>query len=301
MFASTEALYSVEGQTSDTVRDIHVTAYYWRFDPSTIAVNENDAVRLTVTSISNMMPMMAYMFPNHGIEIEDYELDYTLPVGETVTIEFVANKSGTFHFHCSIYCGMGHEDMHGELIVNGDDSDPTHPSGNRNVLEGPESWGFLPPLLFVATILAVGYILLSKRSGQASGMTITDEKPVVAFTLSVIGIALQVVAGIFMISTMLYTPFSGPWMMWGEMSSSLTWSGGGAEMWTVLATMMALVGILGVLWMNSSHPYRVRTGATLVLIAAVLAFPTMWGFMVGSLLMFIGGTLGLIWQPNRKE
>ncbi len=64
-----------------------------------------------------MMPMMSLRFPKHGIAIEDYDVDYTLPVGETFTIKFVAEKVGEFHFHCSVYCGMGHEDMHGELTV----------------------------------------------------------------------------------------------------------------------------------------------------------------------------------------
>jgi len=99
------------------VNGISMTAYYWSFEPSTITVKKGETVRLVITSVNNMMPMMPMMFPNHGIDIHDYDIDYTLPVGETVTIEFVADKTGEFHFHCSVYCGIGHEDMHGELIV----------------------------------------------------------------------------------------------------------------------------------------------------------------------------------------
>lgn len=94
-----------------------MTAYYWSFEPSTITVKNGETVRLVITSVNNMMPMMPLRFPNHGIDIEDYDIDYTLPVGEIVTIEFTADEAGEFHFHCSVYCGMGHEDMHGELIV----------------------------------------------------------------------------------------------------------------------------------------------------------------------------------------
>lgn len=99
------------------VNGISMTADYWSFEPSTITVKKGETVRLVITSVSNMMPMMPLMFPDHGIDIEDYDIDYTLPVGETVTIEFVADKIGEFHFHCFVYCGIGHEDMHGELIV----------------------------------------------------------------------------------------------------------------------------------------------------------------------------------------
>lgn len=293
---------NVEGQESTVrVKEVTMTAYYWRFEPSTIVVSENDTVRLKIACINNMMPMMAYMFPNHGIEIDDYIENTTLPVGETVTIEFVANKTGTFHFHCTIFCGMGHEDMHGELIVNGANSNYIEPSNGKDVLGGVESWVFLPPVLFLSTIFAIGYILFSKTRGKVSVTTKTDERPVAAFTLSLVGVALQMVAGAFVTSMMFFTPFPGPWMMWTWMSGSFTWSYGWTILWAGLAIIMTTLGILGALWMNSSDLYRVHTGSTLVLIAAVLAFPTMWGFMIGSLLMFIGSILGLTWQPMEKR
>ncbi len=121
------------------LQEVSITAYYWRFEPSAILVSENDTVRLTISSVNNMMPMMARIFPNHGIAIEEYGLNYTLPVGETVTIEFVATKNGEVHFHCSIYCGVGHEDMHGELIVNGVDSTHIEPS-NVTTVNWSEDW-----------------------------------------------------------------------------------------------------------------------------------------------------------------
>lgn len=114
--------YTVERKESTgRVNDITMTAYYWGFDQSRISVDEGDKVRLVINNVNNMMPMMSTMFPYHGIEIEGYDIDHVLPVGRTVTIEFVANKTGTFHFHCSVYCGMGHESMHGELTVNESD------------------------------------------------------------------------------------------------------------------------------------------------------------------------------------
>lgn len=49
--------------------------------------------------------------------------------------------------------------------------------------------------------------------------------------------------------------------------------------------------------MNTADLSRVRTGSTLVLVASIIAFPTMFGFILGSLLMLVGSILGLIWQP----
>lgn len=70
-------------------------------------------------------------------------------------------------------------------------------------------------------------------------------------------------------------------------------------LFTIVVVVMIL-GVLGVIWMNSINLSRVRAGSIMVLIASLIAFPTMFGFMIGSLLMLIGSTLGLTWQPRRS-
>lgn len=130
-----------------------------------------------------------------------------------------------------------------------------------------------------------------------------EDRPVAAFTLSLIGLVLQFLGGAFFFAVMLYgwgssswSPgMMGPWMMWGTWSAGFFWS-------TISAALVAVViflGVLGTLWMNTPDPDKIRTGSTLVLVASVIAFPTMFGFMLGSLLMLIGGILGLTWQPLR--
>ena len=32
-------------------------------------------------------------------------------------VEFTADKAGTFNFYCNNYCGQGHPDMSGVLVV----------------------------------------------------------------------------------------------------------------------------------------------------------------------------------------
>lgn len=130
-----------------------------------------------------------------------------------------------------------------------------------------------------------------------------EEKPIAAFTLSLIGLALQAAGGILFAYVVFYgwgTGFwgsgmmMGPWMMMGG-----PWFGG--ALWSPLSSLFAVVvialGVLGIFWMNASELSMVRTGSTLVLVASIIAFPTMFGFMIGSLLMLIGGILGLTWQP----
>ena len=37
--------------------------------------------------------------------------------GEAVTVEFVADRAGSFDFTCAEYCGTGHARMKGRLVV----------------------------------------------------------------------------------------------------------------------------------------------------------------------------------------
>lgn len=97
------------GTLQDGVRVVEVEARDWEFEPSTIVVRQGEQVRLLVTSREG----------THGIAIEGIEDGRRLPEGETQEISFTAGEAGRRHFHCSVYCGRGHEDMHGELVVLG--------------------------------------------------------------------------------------------------------------------------------------------------------------------------------------
>lgn len=130
-----------------------------------------------------------------------------------------------------------------------------------------------------------------------------EEKPVAAFTLSLVGLTLQAVGAMFFIYGMFYGWSGGSWgtgmtmgpwmMMGGPWSVGFGWS----PFTSAFSVVVIALGVVGVLWMNTGELSRVRTGSTLVLVASIIAFPTMFGFMLGSLLMFVGGILGLTWQP----
>jgi cytochrome c oxidase subunit II len=53
----------------------------------------------------------------HGILIPGFGVNKPLNPGEDVDIEFLADKKGTFPMICSVFCGHGHSDMKGSLIV----------------------------------------------------------------------------------------------------------------------------------------------------------------------------------------
>lgn len=89
-----------------SVKEFTMTAQKFEFSPSTITVKEGDQVKLTINSLD--VP--------HGFSIDELGVKKDLPVG-TTTIDFTATKKGTFRFYCSLFCGSGHKEMEGQLIV----------------------------------------------------------------------------------------------------------------------------------------------------------------------------------------
>ena len=88
-----------------------VIARRFAFEPATIEVVEGDTVRLLVRSADGP----------HGVEIKAFKVKKAVPRAKPgdspVTIEFVAGAPGEYPILCSEYCGNGHKDMTGALVV----------------------------------------------------------------------------------------------------------------------------------------------------------------------------------------
>jgi cytochrome c oxidase subunit 2 len=97
----------LSGVLKDGRRLIEVKARQFEFEPNQIVVKKGETVELDVTSQD----------VTHGIMIEGYDINRKLEPGKTEKIIFTPDRAGRFNFHCSVYCGQGHADMHGELIV----------------------------------------------------------------------------------------------------------------------------------------------------------------------------------------
>ena len=97
------------GAVSDNVpiRTIDLTATNWYFDPETVVVKQGERIRLRVRASGR----------DHGIALPAYGIEKTVREGTEETIEFTADKKGTFPFSCPTYCGEGHDGMSGTLIV----------------------------------------------------------------------------------------------------------------------------------------------------------------------------------------
>jgi heme/copper-type cytochrome/quinol oxidase subunit 2 len=90
-------------------RDITLTARNYKFSPSRIEVAQDDLVKLTVQSEDN-----AYSFT-----IDEYRVSRRVPAGGSTTLEFRADRAGTFPFYSNLTNDARHAQMRGELIVRG--------------------------------------------------------------------------------------------------------------------------------------------------------------------------------------
>ena len=92
----------------EEVRTIDVIASRFKFEPSIIPVAQGDRIRLRLRSADR----------DHQFAIKAFQVKTLIPkTGEAVTVDFVADRTGTFEFTCAEYCGIGHSAMKGRLVV----------------------------------------------------------------------------------------------------------------------------------------------------------------------------------------
>jgi len=98
---------ALSGKIEDGVRVVAIKAFQYAFDPDPIVVGFGEKVRLLITSTDVA----------HGFAVKEFKINVSIPAGKTEQVEFIADKKGTFHAYCSVYCGAGHEHMQARFIV----------------------------------------------------------------------------------------------------------------------------------------------------------------------------------------
>ena len=88
-------------------RVIKVIAKKFEFVPREIRVKQGETVLLQFTAPE--VPM--------GFSLPDFGLRADIMPGKLATLRLTADKTGSFDFLCDVFCGSGHEDMSGTLIV----------------------------------------------------------------------------------------------------------------------------------------------------------------------------------------
>ncbi len=88
-------------------QEVSIIAKQFEYYPNQIVVRANQPVRLYLTSVD----------VDHGFALSGYNINKSIAAGKITVIDFVPDKAGTFDFHCSVFCGLGHLGMKGKLYV----------------------------------------------------------------------------------------------------------------------------------------------------------------------------------------
>ncbi len=105
--AATLVQAEVPARSAETERVIKVVARRFSYSPNEIVLKRGEPVRLEFTSLDFV----------HGFKIPDLGIRADLPPGKTTVVQLQPQKTGKFPFLCDNFCGAGHEEMHGTLIV----------------------------------------------------------------------------------------------------------------------------------------------------------------------------------------
>ena len=88
-------------------REIHITAKKFDFTPDTITLKKGEPVVLVISSQDR----------KHGFNLRAFGIRADVNPGEAARVHFTPNKTGKFTFSCDVFCGEGHEDMTGTMVV----------------------------------------------------------------------------------------------------------------------------------------------------------------------------------------
>ena len=97
----------VVGTAKPKERVIKVVAKKFDFVPGEIRIAKGETVVFQLTAPE--VPM--------GFNLPDFNARIAVVPGKVATLRFTPDKTGTYTFLCDVFCGSGHEDMNGTLIV----------------------------------------------------------------------------------------------------------------------------------------------------------------------------------------
>ena len=90
-----------------TEKVIRLKANNFEFTPGKITVKKGEPVVLELTSEDRA----------HGFNLPDFGVRAEVKPGSVSRVSFTPDKTGRFSFTCDVFCGSGHADMTGTLVV----------------------------------------------------------------------------------------------------------------------------------------------------------------------------------------
>lgn len=86
---------------------IKIVAQRFHYTPSEITVKRGHAVTLEFTSLDFV----------HGFKVPDLGIRADLSPGKVTQVRIHPDKVGAYDFLCDNFCGAGHEEMNGRIVV----------------------------------------------------------------------------------------------------------------------------------------------------------------------------------------
>lgn len=118
--------FSVAAPQDQDAQVIEMTAKKYEFSPSVVRVRAGTKLLLKITAIDREHGFKIAANPEGAGPAADPGLEFVWPQphdgwrlnkGQETTVEFVARRSGSYEFNCSVVCGFGHGRMKGRLVV----------------------------------------------------------------------------------------------------------------------------------------------------------------------------------------
>ena len=86
---------------------VKITAQRFHYTPDEIVLKKGEPVVLEIYAVDFM----------HGFKVPDLGLRVDLPPGKTTRVALMLDEAGTYDFLCDNFCGSGHEEMNGRIVV----------------------------------------------------------------------------------------------------------------------------------------------------------------------------------------
>ena len=106
-FAITDMPVSSAKADQPAEQVIKITAKKFEYSPDKITLKKGVPVTLELTSLDRL----------HGFNCPGLNLRSDIAPEKVSTIHLTPEKTGTFEFHCDVFCGIGHGEMTGAITV----------------------------------------------------------------------------------------------------------------------------------------------------------------------------------------
>jgi cytochrome c oxidase subunit 2 len=88
-------------------RVVKIVARKFEYEPDKVTLQLGQPVVFELTSLDVLMGFSAHALGLRG----------DIVPGKVTTLRFTPDQVGSFEFRCDVFCGGGHEDMSGAIIV----------------------------------------------------------------------------------------------------------------------------------------------------------------------------------------